>query len=103
MEDEITAAEYERVLNDLFDLSLRVPFDIKATEAPHYRRVQIERRLGIRHDGRPAFPSTAIPHLPASPVPGGEGIGRAPHSFPSRPATSGRPGWSISIETIPSS
>jgi len=41
--EQITAAECEGVLAFLHDLSRRVPFGIKTTEAPHYRRVQMER------------------------------------------------------------
>jgi radical SAM protein len=37
--EQITADECERVLNDLYDLSLISPFGIKTTEAPHYQRV----------------------------------------------------------------
>ncbi|CAG0937426.1 partial Putative mycofactocin radical SAM maturase MftC, partial [Thermoflexales bacterium] len=44
--DMISAAEHERVFNWLYDLSLRSNFDIKATAAPMYRRVAIERRRG---------------------------------------------------------
>jgi radical SAM protein with 4Fe4S-binding SPASM domain len=41
--EQITAHECEGVLGFLDDLSRRVPFGIKTTEAPHYRRVQMER------------------------------------------------------------
>jgi radical SAM protein len=41
--EQITAEECEGVLGFLDDLSRRVPFGIKTTEAPHYRRVQMER------------------------------------------------------------
>jgi radical SAM protein len=41
--EEITAVECERVLNDLYDLSLTSPFGIKTTEAPHYQRVVWQR------------------------------------------------------------
>jgi AdoMet-dependent heme synthase len=41
--DQISAEECEQVLNELYDLSLQVPFGIKTTEAPHYRRVVAER------------------------------------------------------------
>ena len=41
--EQITAAECEQVLGFLDDLSRRVPFGIKTTEAPHYRRLQSER------------------------------------------------------------
>lgn len=37
--DQISAEECEEVLNFLYDYSLQVPFGIKTTEAPHYRRV----------------------------------------------------------------
>lgn len=36
--DDLTAAEYELVFSFLYKLSLRAPFDIKTTEAQHYRR-----------------------------------------------------------------
>lgn len=41
--EQITAAECEEVLEYLDELSQRVPFGIKTTEAPHYRRVQARR------------------------------------------------------------
>ncbi|GBD93636.1 antilisterial bacteriocin subtilosin biosynthesis protein AlbA [bacterium BMS3Abin05] len=41
-EDEITANEYELVLNKLYDFSKQYSFRIKTTEAPHYRRVVIQ-------------------------------------------------------------
>ena len=51
-EDGVSAREYEEVLNDLYDLSHVVPFGIKTTEAPHYRRIVQERQRGLRWDGR---------------------------------------------------
>ncbi len=51
-EDGVSAGAYEAILNDLYDLAGRVPFGIKTTEAPHYRRVIAERQHGIRRDGR---------------------------------------------------
>ncbi len=39
----LSADEHERVLNWLFDLSRVAPFDIKATAAPHYRRIAVQR------------------------------------------------------------
>jgi AdoMet-dependent heme synthase len=41
--DQISADECERVLNDLYDLSVRSSFGIKTTEAPHYHRVVWQR------------------------------------------------------------
>ena len=40
----ISASEHEKVFNWLYDLSVSEPFDIKATAAPMYRRVAIERK-----------------------------------------------------------
>jgi hypothetical protein len=40
----ISAEEHERVFNWLYDLSKTASFDIKATAAPMYRRVAIERK-----------------------------------------------------------
>lgn len=44
IQDMITPAEHERVFHWLYDLSQAGSFDIKATAAPMYRRVAIERR-----------------------------------------------------------
>jgi radical SAM protein len=44
MADMISPQEHERVFNWLYDLSCRSRFDIKATAAPMYRRVAIERK-----------------------------------------------------------
>jgi radical SAM protein len=40
----ISAEEHERIFNWLYDLSQTAPFDIKATAAPMYRRVAIQRK-----------------------------------------------------------
>src|SRR5690606_5429988 len=45
-DDMITADEHERVFHWLADLSERVSFDIKTTEAPPYRRVVMQRGQG---------------------------------------------------------
>ncbi|MBI5292952.1 MAG: TIGR04053 family radical SAM/SPASM domain-containing protein [Chloroflexi bacterium] len=64
--DMISPEEHERVFHWLFDLSQRGAFDIKATAAPMYRRVAIERRKAL----------TPHPH-PLPPLPMGEGGGVA--------------------------
>lgn len=43
-EKMISAAEHETLFNWLYDLSQDAPFDVKATAAPMYRRVAIERK-----------------------------------------------------------
>jgi radical SAM protein len=47
----ISPDEHERVFNWLYDLSQSAPFDIKATAAPMYRRVAIQRRKAALQDG----------------------------------------------------
>ncbi|MGL4943469.1 MAG: TIGR04053 family radical SAM/SPASM domain-containing protein [Thermoguttaceae bacterium] len=42
-EERITAAEYETVFEKLWNLTPQLPFGIKTTEAPHYRRYVLER------------------------------------------------------------
>jgi AdoMet-dependent heme synthase len=43
--DMISPVEHEKVLRWLYELSKRVPFDIKTTEAMHYRRVVIQQKM----------------------------------------------------------
>ncbi len=42
--DMVSPQEHERLFHWLYDLSRQVPFDIKATAAPMYRRVVIQRQ-----------------------------------------------------------
>lgn len=49
----ISPEEHEAVFHWLYDLSLRAPFDIKATAAPMYRRVAIQRRRAELCEGLP--------------------------------------------------
>lgn len=60
LDDMISPAEHERVFNWLYDLSQRGTFDIKATAAPMYRRVAIERkRLTPNPQPLPPLPATS--------------------------------------------
>jgi radical SAM protein len=43
-EDDLTAEEYEEVFGLLYELSKTAPFEIKTTEAQHYRRYVAQRR-----------------------------------------------------------
>ncbi|MCW5976658.1 MAG: TIGR04053 family radical SAM/SPASM domain-containing protein [Bryobacteraceae bacterium] len=43
-DDDLTAEEYERVFEFLYETSKAAPFDIKTTEAQHYRRYVAQRR-----------------------------------------------------------
>ena len=49
----ISPEEHERVFNWLYDLSKNAPFDIKATAAPMYRRVAIERKRAEQGGDKP--------------------------------------------------
>ncbi|MBI5934401.1 MAG: TIGR04053 family radical SAM/SPASM domain-containing protein [Chloroflexi bacterium] len=51
-EQMVSAAQHEKVFNWLYDLSQNAPFDIKATAAPMYRRVAIERKRA-ENTGKP--------------------------------------------------
>jgi radical SAM protein len=61
LEDDLTAEEYEEVFGFLYRTSLAAPFDIKTTEAPHYRRyyAQQRKRTGV---GAQAAPSAIQRH-----------------------------------------
>lgn len=52
-ENMISPEQHERVFNWLYDLSKNAPFDIKATAAPMYRRVAIERKRAEQDSGTP--------------------------------------------------
>lgn len=50
--DDVVGAEaFETVFNQLYDLSKTVSFDIKATAAPHYNRVVLQRKVEERRRG----------------------------------------------------
>lgn len=68
--DPIDAATCEATLEWLAALSERVPFGIKTTEAPHYRRV-----LAGRAARQPAAPSPARREFLKAPRPVGDGNG----------------------------
>jgi radical SAM protein len=54
LEDDLEADEYEHVFERLFRISLNAPFDIKTTEAQHYRRYLAQQRK----NGLPAAASS---------------------------------------------
>jgi radical SAM protein len=49
--DLISAEEFEQVFEKLYETSRRVSFDIKSTEAQHYRRYLLQRRADERRAG----------------------------------------------------
>lgn len=65
MADMVSPEEGERVLHWLYELTDRVPFAIKTTEAPFFRRV-VRQRMGVAPDAELPAPG----RLRASPAPG---------------------------------
>ena len=72
--DLISAQEFEEVFAKLYETSKRVLFDIKSTEAQHYRRFLLQRRTELRR--QLSAPPIRMPQFLG--VNGGDGIGRAP-------------------------
>jgi AdoMet-dependent heme synthase len=82
--DLISAKEFEQIFDKLYQTSQRVLFDIKSTEAQHYRRYLLQRRAEAGRRGeQPAQTYSRIPQF--SPMPVGtetpDGIGRAPRGI----------------------
>jgi radical SAM protein with 4Fe4S-binding SPASM domain len=69
--DLISAEEFEQVFEKLYETSRRVQFDIKSTEAQHYRRFLLQRRTDEKRKGN----GHTLPPLAAAGTP--DGIGRA--------------------------
>ena len=72
--DLISAEEFERVFQKLYDVSRRASLDIKTTEAPHYRRFIAQKRAEERRQNSP----DTLSWLTASSA---DGIGRAPRGL----------------------
>jgi radical SAM protein len=70
--DLISAEEFEQVFEKLYQTAQRVSFDIKSTEAQHYRRFLLQKRV---EDRKPGSGRKLIPFLGVSTP---DGIGRAP-------------------------
>ncbi|MGC2109717.1 MAG: TIGR04053 family radical SAM/SPASM domain-containing protein [Candidatus Korobacteraceae bacterium] len=82
--DLISAKEFEAVFEKLHETSQRVLFDIKSTEAQHYRRFLLQRRTEARRRAQdPADPFHRIPQYAQMPVAmeTADGIGRAPRGI----------------------
>ncbi|MFM9281606.1 TIGR04053 family radical SAM/SPASM domain-containing protein [Paenibacillus jiagnxiensis] len=68
--DMISPAQHEEVMRWLYKLQQRMPFGIKATEAPHYRRVILQEQRQ-RHDGEESKAAAGTRRMP-------DALGRAP-------------------------
>ena len=69
--DLISAEEFEQVFDQLYQTSLRVKFDIKSTEAQHYRRFLLQRRTEEKRKGN----GQSLPPMLGTST--ADGIGRA--------------------------
>ena len=85
LDDLISAEEFETVFAKLYQVARRVPFDIKTTEAQHYRRYVLQMRAAARKNRESSNSSTASHTLE---MPNGiatekdaDGIGRAPRGL----------------------
>ena len=76
--DLVTAEEFETVFEMLYQASSRVKFDIKTTEAQHYRRFLLQKRAEERKGGAAR---TSVPAAQAFPAALGGGIARAPRGL----------------------
>jgi AdoMet-dependent heme synthase len=74
-EDVASAEEFEAVFERLYDLSRDAPFDIKATAAPQYNRVVLERKVAERRAGGRSESSDVLTDGAAHSL--RDGIGRA--------------------------
>lgn len=74
-EDVAGAEAFESVFHELYDLSKTVPFDIKATAAPHYNRVVLQRQVEERRTGESDGPPDVLAVGAARSLT--DGIGRA--------------------------
>ena len=80
-EDLLTAVEFEAVFEKLYAATKRVRFDIKTTEAQHYRRFLLQCRAEERRNGGTSGKASvpAAQDFPAAL--GGDGIARAPRGL----------------------
>ena len=79
--DLVTADEFEMIFEKLYQTSACVKFDIKTTEAQHYRRFLLQRRAEERRQGL-ASARTSVAAAQAFPAAlGGDGIARAPRGL----------------------
>lgn len=65
-EDDLSGADYEKVFDIIYRVSKTAPFEVKTTEAMHYRRFVAQRRKEEGHDaqaaaaGRAAFRTAGV-------------------------------------------
>lgn len=78
--DLVTAEEFEIVFEKLYRTAGKVKFDIKTTEAQHYRRFLLQKRVEEKKHGAMSR-QTQVPAAEAFPAALGGGIARAPRGL----------------------
>ena len=82
--DLLSAKEFEQVFDKLYRTSQRVLFDIKSTEAQHYRRYVLQRGTAerrVREQSAEAYPRFPQMSQPPAGMDTPDGIGRAPRGI----------------------
>ena len=74
-EDVASAEEFEKIFHRLYDLSRTATFDIKATAAPQYSRVVLQRKVAERRSGARTEANDVLTDGAA--ISDSDGIGRA--------------------------
>jgi radical SAM protein len=74
--DLISAEEFEQVFEKLYQTSRQVKFDIKSTEAQHYRRFLLQKRTAARRGGQTDAAMAKVFGATSA-----DGIGRAPRGI----------------------
>jgi len=80
-DDLVTAEEFEQIFEKLYQTAARVKFDIKTTEAQHYRRYLLQRRAAARAYGDDSALRPTAAMAVSSAVVGPDGIARAPRGL----------------------
>lgn len=76
-EDDLAAEEYEGVFAFLYELALTAPFDVKTTEAQHYRRF-VAQQGKLRSRSLPNGPARSVARRPA--INDGKGLAFVSHT-----------------------
>jgi len=79
--DLVTAEEFEMMFEKLYQTSAQVRFDIKTTEAQHYRRFLLQRRVEERRQGGASSRTSVVVADAFTAALGGDGIARAPRGL----------------------
>ena len=95
LDDLISAEEFEAVFAKLYQVARRVPFDIKTTEAQHYRRYVLQMRAAARRNRESSNDSMALP-TPGIPNEIRDGEGHGWH-WPSAPGVERRQGFHLHL------